>query len=208
MIDEMQDNRPAYVQFETREEEDRAASVAAGHYVPRDRHYAVVTPPGGNLTIEKPVDKFLKEKRKQNDPNIKHYEAAYEAWKEGQEEPLEGTPVKSWPAASPAQIKACLNANIKTVEDLATAPEEALKRIGMGARHLQQKAEAWLKSASEHGKVAEEIANLRRDLESTQESLKSVQQENERLKAQLDDDPPRKRGRPKKTQQEMNDADT
>lgn len=202
MIDEMQESRPAYVQFETREEEDREASIEAGHYVPRDRHYAVVTPPGGNLTIEKPADKFLREKRKAGDPNVRHYEQAYEAWKEGQEEPLDGTPIKSWPAASPAQIKACLNANIKTVEDLATAPEEALKRIGMGARHLQQKAEAWLKSASEHGKVAEEIASLKRDLQDTQEQMKALRQENERLRAETEERPAKKRGpgRPKKSE--------
>lgn len=180
------DQRPAYVEFEIREAEDRKASIEQGHYVPMDVPYIIVTPPGGNLVHEEPAEKWLEKKRRQGDPNHGAYLRQFEAWKEGQEEPLEGTPIRSWPAVTPAQTKACLGANIRTVEDLATAPEPALQRIGMGARALQQKAAAWLQSANDTGKTAEELATLRRDNEQMADELKEMRETVAALKAETE----------------------
>jgi hypothetical protein len=53
------EGRPAYVMFEVRSEEDRAASVAAGKFVGRDVNYVIITPPGSKDTVEKPADSML-----------------------------------------------------------------------------------------------------------------------------------------------------
>ncbi len=155
--------RPVYVRFEMREVEDRAASIKEGHYVGRDVAFAMITPPGGNLVVDRIAEEWLADKR--SDKFFEHYTKMFKAWREGEAEPEFGTSIRSWPVASPAQIAACFAANIKTVEDLATAPSSALQRIGMGAVALQQKANAWLQSADDKGKLSEELATLRRDKE-------------------------------------------
>lgn len=157
------EDRPVYVRFEYRAMEDREASVREGRYIPKDVIFAMITPPGGNLVVDRIADEWLESKR--NDKFFPHYSALYKAWKEGEAEPEFGTSLKSWPAITPAQVAACFNANIKTIEDLATAPAQALQRIGMGSAALQQKAAAWLQSAQDRGKTAEEVATLRRDVE-------------------------------------------
>lgn len=155
------EERPVYIRFEYREVEDRAASVEQGHYVGRDVPFVLVTPPGGNLVHEDIAEHWLEKKR--NDKFYTHYSNCFKAWKEGEAEPESGTSIRSWPVASPANVAACFAANIKTVEDLATAPAQALQRIGMGGTALQQKAQAWLQSASDRGKVSEEVTTLKRD---------------------------------------------
>lgn len=172
--------RPAYLQFETVSVEDRAASVEAGHPVYKDVHYVNVTAPGGsNTVVRKPARKFLEQKR--NDTFYQHYKHVYEAWCEGQDEPVEGTPLKMWPPITPAQLSTCIAANIRTVEDLAAAPEQALSKMGMGARALQQKAAAWLSSASGDGKAAEEIAQLKRDNEEKDRTIERLEEKVNRL---------------------------
>jgi hypothetical protein len=156
-------DRPSYITFEMRSVEDRAASIAEGHYIAKDVPFVVVTPPGGNLVFEEPAQDWLAKKK--NDKFFDHYSNAFKAWQSGQEEPEVGVPIKSWASISPAQAATCLAANIRTVEDLATAPAGALQRIGMGAVALQKKAQAWLQSASDTGKTAEELVSLRRDKE-------------------------------------------
>lgn len=185
--------RPVYVRFEYRAVEDRAASVKSGQYVAKDVAFAIITPPGGNLTVEEEVDNWLK--KKERDQFFDVYRRQYEAWKDGHEIPEEGTPIRTWPPLGPAQIEACIRANIRTVEDLATAPEEAIGRIGMGARGMQQKAQVWLQSAQDKGKATEEISTLRRDVATLTERLTDLEKENAGLRALLPETAKPKRGR-------------
>lgn len=152
---------PALVKFEYRSVEDRAASIKEGHYVGKDVIFAMITPKGGNLTVDKVADEWLASKK--GDQFYDYYAGCLKAFKEGEAEPEIGTAIRSWPVASPSQVAACHAANIKTVEDLATAPAQALTKIGMGSVALQQKAVAWLQSAQDHGKLAEQVATLSRD---------------------------------------------
>ena len=140
----------AFVQFETRSKEDRKATIKEGHYVAIDVDYAIITPPGGNLVVEREVD----------DEIMARYREGYDAWKKGQEVPVEGTHLKNWPVASPAQIDMCLRTNVRTVEELATLSESGVQRIGMGGITLRQKAQAWLDAANGTGKGAAEIEKL------------------------------------------------
>lgn len=204
--------KPAFVQFERRAVEDREASSEAGHPVYRDVDYVIATAPGGgSTTVEKPAEKFLKEKEGQARADgsgamrqfYDHYKASYEAWKNDQELPVDGTPLKVWPPITPAQIKTCGAVHIRTVEDLATCGDEELSRIGPGARALQNKALAWLQSAQDHGKVSEQMASLKRDLAEKDETIERLNERIRTLEAQVDGDAPKKRGpgRPRKTEE-------
>lgn len=180
------EDRPPYVVFEVQAEEDRDASIAAGHYVAKDVVYAIVTPQGSKDRIPRQVDEWFANLTQQVKENrfpaqwLQHFQASYTAWKEGNEMPLHGTPIVAWPVLSPAQVKSLLAGHIKTVEDLAAANEEALSRAGLGSRALKQRAIDWLASARDTGKLSEEMASLRtknKDLEQTNIDLRAQLQQ-------------------------------
>jgi hypothetical protein len=175
------EERPAYVEFETRAIEDREATIEQGYWVGKDVDYAVITPPGGSLVVERNAEEWFAQLAQQGSPFLAVYERAYRAWKDQEEIPIEGTAIKTWAAISPSDIARVIKANVRTVEDLARAPEAALTKMGMGARALQEKAKAWLETADQ-GKVAEELAALRARLD-------DLENDNERLtedKAELE----------------------
>jgi hypothetical protein len=158
----LQEVRPPFVQFEVRPVEDRAASEAAGCYVARDEHFAIITPAGSRDRYEFIVHEWLarmqREVKQDRVPGAwyDHYKAKYEAWKKGNDIDIDGTPLKTWPPISPAQLASVTGLGILSVEALAEAPEEAIMRLGMGGRALVNRAQAWIKSrAGEAQKIAE-----------------------------------------------------
>ena len=191
--------RPAYVQFEVRSDEDRDATLKAGHFVGRDVNYVIVTPPGGSLTVEAVAEEWLRSK--QHDQFYVHYTNVYEAWKKGLELPVDGTPIRTWPAATPSEIKICIDANIRTVEDLAAASENTLRRLGMGARAIKTKAEAWLDAAKGTGVAAGKIETLERDNKDLVAQVADLTKSVKELLAEKSDaapPPTRRPGRPRK----------
>lgn len=161
------EDRPPYVSFETKSIEDRAASIEAGLYKTRDVDFANVTPQGSKDRIERNVAEWFEALETQVAQGrfkrewLTGFRESYKAWKDGRELPLNGTPILTWPVLSPSQVKSTLDAQVRTVEDLATANEETIARIGMGGRALKDKAVSWLSAASGNGKVTEELSALR-----------------------------------------------
>jgi hypothetical protein len=158
--------RPPYVEFEQRAEEDRAETVKQGHYVARDVDYAIIRAIGAKDAVEKPAVEWLGHLdqlvTRQDYPRewAKFFREQYNDWKAGNEPSVNGTHVRQWSAISRAQAEMLVAAKILTVEDLAVANEETLQRIGMGSRGLKQRAQAWLDTAAKNGS-AEELAMLR-----------------------------------------------
>lgn len=184
-------DRMAYVRFEKRGVEDREASIKAGHYVAKDVEYAIITPPGSKDEVEKVVSEWFQQLKSQVQagrlpPQFEAtYRQAYEFWRRGEEIPVQGTPLKGWPVLSPAQQKNCLNANIRTVEDLAQANGEALARMGMGGVEMKQKAEAWLKAATNLGTVVAENAALKARVRDLEAQVEGLEKRNAALAAQI-----------------------
>lgn len=164
-----QELKPPYVRFERRAVEDRSKSMAAGRYGYRDVDIACITSPGQKDIVDRPVQEWLDYLAKQaldgRVPQlwVDHYNRAYSAWQQSQEVPENGTPIRGWTVLSPAAQETVLAANIRTVEDLATANVQALSAIGMGGQTLKSKAEAWLKASKDTGTIAERLASLERD---------------------------------------------
>lgn len=139
-------SRP-HVRFETRSAEDRAASIEAGRKVYKDIDWVIVTPAGGKDVREDHAESWLSKIEGQAQTGMYDYEWArdfkkmYEMFKEGKELPENGTPLRMCTTLfTPAEIANCLAVNVRTLEDLAGANEEALGRIGMGARALKTRA--------------------------------------------------------------------
>lgn len=180
--------RLPYVRFETRALEDRAKSIVDGRYVAKDVHFVIIQPAGSKDTVEKPVDTWLSTFNHPSKMQVgAQYRAMYDAWRNGQEIPVNGTALKTWPALSPAEIENIIACNVRTVEDLAAADENTLRRIGMGARGHKQRAQAWLDASKDTGKTAAELDSLRAENARQKERLDEL----ERMVAELQ---PKKRG--------------
>jgi hypothetical protein len=186
------EERPPFVRFEVRAEEDRAASLEAGHYVGRDVHYALITPMGSKDCIERKADEWFEKLRgdvaEGRCPKewFNGFREAYKDWCEGRETPISGTPITDWPPASPAQVKSLLSLHIRTVEDLASANEEVLGRLGMGGRALKQRAVDWLASASSSGKVSADLTALRAANENLTARNQQLEQQLKDLSAKVE----------------------
>lgn len=162
-------DRPPYVRFGYQQVEDREASIKAGSFITRDVAVAFITPQGSKDCIERNVDEWFAQLQKDVNENrlprewYQEFKGAFDMWKSGQEIPVNGTPLLTWPVASPSVVRALTAIGCRTVEDLAVANEETITRIGMGARALKQRAVDWLAEAAGPGKINAEMSKLRAD---------------------------------------------
>lgn len=158
--------RPPYVEFERRAEEDRAATIEKGYHVAKDVDYAIIRAIGAKDSVDKEAQPWLDhlavlaQRGDYPKPWVDFFKDQYAKWKAGHELEVNGIHVKSWPGISPAQRDNLIAARILTVQDVAAANEETLTRIGMGARQLQQRAQAYLDAIAQGG-ASEELAMLR-----------------------------------------------
>lgn len=184
---ELKTDRPPFVTFELRAEEDRQASLAAGHYVAKDVAYALITPMGSKDRIERIAeDWFLKLREDVAQGRfplewLRHFEQHFKSWQDGLEPPVNGTPLERWNALSPAQLKNLRGLHLRTVEDMAQANEEVIARIGMGGRALKQQAEDFLKGSG----VSGELSALRADNENLRVRNESLEKQLKELTVQV-----------------------
>lgn len=183
-------NRPPFVMFETQAVKDPIATEAAGIIQYKNVDYALITPSGSKDQVVKIAVEWLAQIRKQAldgiyDPDwVKHFTLRYEEFKKGNEMPENGTPLKMWPAITPADIAVLHAARIFTVEDLAVLPDSGFQVVGMGARALRDKAVAWL-GAGDKGKTAEQIAKLTADVANLMQRLEAEFEKRKELEAAL-----------------------
>lgn len=190
------EDRPNLITFETRAVEDRQASRDAGRYMARDVHIVKVIMPGGNMVHEDVAEEWINKKFKSGDRHASVYRQAYDAWRQGQEIPVNGSPIRHCSIFSPSEIENCHNLKIYTLEDLAQLPEQIIQRLGMGGRSLVNRAKAYLDSADQ-GKTAAQIDHLSLQVAELARKLDAKDEQIAELEAALDK--PR-RGRPPREQ--------
>lgn len=202
----LMEERPPFVQFELREEEDRTQSIECGRYMAKSVAYALIMPAGTRDTVERVAEDWLADiaaKSRQQPPAFppdwaRGFAEMYRLWKEGEAMPQTGTPIKTWPVISPAQAKNLISARVYTVEDLAAANEDTLRMAGMGARELKSKAQTWLEEARGAGAAVAKVAAQQVQIETLQQQLQESQaaiaELNARLAALAPE--PKRRGRP------------
>lgn len=174
------EERPPYVRFERKAIENVPESQKAGHWVGKDTDFVKITPAYTKDVIVRDVDGWFKklEQDRRNgripDTWIPHYKRAYEAWKSGQEPPVDGIPIRGWLAISQAQQELLTSLGILTVEDLAGVTEDAMRRIGMGAVKMKNLAVAALKAAKEQGPLVLENADLKARLALAEQNVETL----------------------------------
>lgn len=174
------EERPPYVRFERKPVQNVAKSNEAGHWVGEDTDFVKITPAYTKDVIVRDVkswfEKMEHDRRNGRIPNtwIPHYKQAYEAWKNGQEPPVNGIPIRGWTVISPAQQEMLCSMNILTVEDLAGVTEDGMRRIGMGAVGMKNKAVAALKAAKEQGPLVMENADLKARLALAEQNVHTL----------------------------------
>jgi len=189
---ERDENRPAYVRFERRAVTDSERTLSEGHHVAKDEDYALITPPySKDVVVKKVAAWFVSVEKNVRAGRIpqKHldlWKESYSRWQNGQEPPVDGTPIKDWSSISPAQCKNLLNAGCRSVEDLAQANDEAMRRLGMGANELKNKAKAWLQAAKDHGPLTMQIASLEKQNEQLKGTIDSLQDQIKRFEIRMD----------------------
>lgn len=167
--------RPPHIRFTMKPVEDRNATIEAGHTVFLDVPHVIVTPQGSKDSVEKPVKEWLesvdqqvREDRMPGDWAEKFHQA-FAHWKRGEEIPVEGTPLSNWGSISPAELATCKGIHILTLEDLSTANDEAVRRMGMGGLALKQRAKKFMEAAAGPGKLLEENRALQQKFETAEE---------------------------------------
>jgi len=189
---ERDENRPAYVRFERRAVTDSERTLSEGHHVSKDEDYALITPPYSKDVVEKKVAAWFMSVEKNvragriPQKHLELWKESYRRWQDGQEPPVDGTPIKDWSSVSPAQCKNLLNAGCRSVEDLAQANDEAMRRLGMGAHDLKNKARAWLQAAKDHGPLTMQIASLEKENDQLKGTIQSLQDQIKRFEIRMD----------------------
>lgn len=142
-MDEVAGNRPAggqsMAKFYAGQVEDKAKSEALGRPAYRTIDMVQIIIPGDNGTV---VKRRVKPSDKQRWPK------QWEAYEKMQEYIPEGTLIDNWPRLTRGQIEDLKYNNVFTVEQLAELPDEALGRLGLGARRMREHAKAFIEAAA------------------------------------------------------------
>lgn len=175
----MQGEKPPYVRFEYVAVEDRAASIREGRMISKDVAHAYIMPAGTRDERVKNAEEWLTDMRTQSEKFADkaylgqwytHFKRCYEEWQKGNEMPESGTPIRTCLMFKPSEIQAILAANIRTLEDLASANEQAMGYLGIGGRLLQQRARE-IMVQSKNGASAEQITALKVEIDALRQQL-------------------------------------
>ena len=137
----------------------------------------------------------------------------YEAWKKGQEAPLEGTPLSAWNALNQEQADLFRSRGIKTVEAFAAMTDSVMSQVQVpNLRDLVRQAKNFI-DASEQTRLASKLAEKDNQIDALRSEadeqkaqiadlLKKVDALAELAAAKVSEEPKRGPGRPRKNADE------
>ena len=162
-----------YVQFYMESLEDEEASIKEGRPIYRDVEFIKIIPVGDrNTEICRPVKKDFDGG---TPPDSERWARQYEAFKNQQIQPQEGTPLEQWSPLKKSQVLSLKAINIHTVEQLAAVSDANLQNIGMGGRTLRDNAMSFIQQAKDGSvltKQSAEIEDLKKQIEALNNQLK------------------------------------
>lgn len=149
---------------------DDQATAEAGHEVWKDvEHVKIAIPGDRNMLYFQPAQ----------DTHRKRFPKAYAAFKAGNVQAQDGTPLAQWPLITRGTVMTLKAVHVLTVEMLAQLPDSAFDKLGYEVRALREKAKTWLaerKDAAGSAKMAAEKAALEDRLALMQSQMETLQQ--------------------------------
>lgn len=167
----------AHIRFEVRAIENSQKTTEKGYKCYDDIDFAIMLVPGDRFFEFEQIVTPEVLTRWGNYQETRYRVDAYKAWKAGQAAPLNGTPLKEWPVISPSELRQLEMMHVFTVEDLADLSEEGIRRYGIGAQKLKQKAQSWIAAGQDKGKIVEQVAQQDHIISNMMEQMKAMQEE-------------------------------
>jgi len=167
------DDRGLFVKFYNEAVEVPFKSEEAGHPVFEDVPYIHIMFPGNSTTQVRRPAKIKGDDQTPSDPQ--RWPQAWAAFQSQSEQVQSGIPITEWPPLTKSQAMSLKERQIHTVEALASVPDHAL--TWLGAREMQQKAQAWLRNAGDGSEVLRlqrENENLKTDVESLKAQMSEL----------------------------------
>jgi hypothetical protein len=149
------------IEFYTEVFEDEAASQKAGKYVGKEVEM-----------VRKTMGMNSASEDRASDSDRDRWSKEYEAFKKGEEAPVDGSPIAECPLFSKLQSEELKREGILTLEDLLAVPDNRLP--GPGMKTLRDKARAFLDAAQDKGVIAAEVAKLRKENESLMAKMEDL----------------------------------
>ncbi|MEM6833290.1 MAG: hypothetical protein AAF562_06665 [Pseudomonadota bacterium] len=143
------------VEFFTKPIQNGTKSAEAGRPIYDDREFVRITFPADNKRelVAPAHEMHLAPHHKEQMTYAQRFQGSYEAFKDGQDDFISGTPLAVLQGMTDARREELKALKIRTVEQLAGLPDAALKKMGMGAREIQESAKAFLDSANQAADV-------------------------------------------------------
>lgn len=111
---------------------------------------------------------------------------AYDAWKKGNELPVNGTPLAAWNGLTPEQAELFKSKGIRTVEDIAEMPEVVRTRIPLpGLGDIMANAKRYVLSADSRI-VAEQLRRNESDIDAAKAELADKDEQIRALMSKVD----------------------
>lgn len=162
-FEEMRKTETAFPEFYIDTVVDAQQSKALGHTVYKDVEMVRITPKGGGHNVP---EKFVTE------AEIRRFPEHYRAFKENREMEVQGTDLRNWPMATPAEVKNCRSIKIFSVEELAELNESGIQKLGMGSRNLVERAKAYIATINGgNTKIAADNTRMKSEIEELKQKL-------------------------------------
>ena len=165
---ELDTKRKSVPRFFIRAVQNIKKSEEAGHPMFDDVEYIEVRHPGEMHMI--PCCR-VKESHKL------FYAKEYEAFKRGEEVPLEGFPITEWAPITKATAENLKHMGVHTVENLANMTETAAQRLGGNIQRLRIKAAAFLESHNSEQAQIDELKEKNKTLLERLEKLEALSED-------------------------------
>lgn len=153
---------------------DVAASAEQGRPVYVEKDYIK------KVSLANPNDAPVREVREQDKREFPQEWANYTA---GAGDKIVGTPLAEWSQISRTEAATLNECNVRSVEQLANAPDTFLDRLGDNFRNLRQKAKDFLAQSANAG----HMEKLRADFEALKAQHSALMEQNQKLNAKLEE---------------------
>lgn len=136
-------------------------------------------PKGDRLTV---ATRFISEEQA-----MREFPREFTMFKTSDEVPTDGTPLRELPGIAQSQLAMLMLYQLRSIEDLASVPQEQVNGMGLEIITAHKLAKAWLRNKTENADMIAEAKNqsqIDAQLEQMRRQLEALQKQNIELDAQ------------------------